>query len=54
MIPQRRWMREAGQTALTGLLCGLMVLPQAGFAAQGEPGAVRHRSCRRGRSGRLR
>ena len=30
-------MREAGQTALTGLLCGLMVVPQAGFAAQGEP-----------------
>ncbi len=32
-------MREAGQTALTGLLCGLMVVPQAAFAAQGEPGA---------------
>ncbi len=33
-------MREAGQTALTGLLCGLMVVPQAAFAAQGEPGAT--------------
>ena len=32
-------MREAGQTALTGLLCGLMVVPQAAFAAQGAPGA---------------
>ncbi len=34
-------MREAGQTAMTGLLCGLMVVPQAAFAAaaaQGEPG----------------
>ena len=42
MIPRRKWMREAGQTALTGLLCGLMVVPQAAFgaaAAQGEPGA---------------
>ena len=42
MIPRRKWMREAGRTALTGLLCGLMVVPQAAFgaaAAQGEPGA---------------
>ena len=30
------WMREAGQTALTGLLCGLMVVPQSAFA-QGPP-----------------
>src|SRR5215469_11302531 len=38
MMPRRRWMREAGQTALTGLLCGLMVVPQAAFAAgQGTP-----------------
>ena len=42
MIPRRKWMREAGRTALTGLLCGLMAVPQAAFgaaAAQGEPGA---------------
>jgi uncharacterized protein (DUF1800 family) len=31
--PRRTWVREAGQTALTGLLCGLMVVPQAAFAA---------------------
>ena len=41
MIPRRRWMHEAGQTALTGLLCGLMVVPQSAFAAatSGAPGA---------------
>jgi uncharacterized protein (DUF1800 family) len=41
MMPRRRWMREAGQTVLTGLLCGLMVFPQAGFAAAAPsaPGA---------------
>ncbi len=33
MMPRRRWMREAGQTALTGLLCGLMAVPQAAFGA---------------------
>ncbi|HEV2576619.1 MAG TPA: DUF1800 family protein [Acidobacteriaceae bacterium] len=33
MMPRRRWMREAGQTALTGLLCGLMAVPQTAFAA---------------------
>ncbi|HEY1730920.1 MAG TPA: DUF1800 family protein, partial [Terriglobales bacterium] len=31
--PQRTWVRETGQTALTGLLCGFMVIPQAAFAA---------------------
>src|SRR5580704_8841777 len=38
---RRRWMREAGQTVMTGLLCGLMAVPQAAFAAaaQGEPAA---------------
>ena len=39
MMPRRRWMREAGQTALTGLLCGLMVFPQAAFA-QSSPTAA--------------
>ena len=42
MMPRRKWMREAGQTALTGLLCGLMVVPQGAFAAaaaQGGSGA---------------
>src|SRR5579875_1291719 len=33
MTPRHRWMREAGRTALTGLLCGLMSVPQAAFAA---------------------
>ena len=31
--PRRTWVRETGQTALAGLLCGLMVVPQAAFAA---------------------
>ena len=38
MMPRRKWMREAGQTALTGLLCGLMVVPQAAYAAAAVPG----------------
>src|ERR1700761_6300329 len=37
---RRKWMREAGQTALTGLLCGLMVVPQAAFAAVGAQGGT--------------
>jgi uncharacterized protein (DUF1800 family) len=36
---RRRWVREAGQTAMTGLLCGLMAVPQAAFAAAAVPGA---------------
>lgn len=34
MVPRRRWMHEAGQTALSALLCGLMAVPQAAFAAE--------------------
>src|ERR1700742_259123 len=37
---RRKWMRKAGQTALTGLLCGLMVVPQAAFAAVGAQGGT--------------
>jgi uncharacterized protein (DUF1800 family) len=33
---RRTWARETGQTALSGLLCGLMVVPQAAFAAGGH------------------
>src|SRR5580658_589160 len=36
---RRKWMREAGQTAMTGLLCGLMAVPQAAFAAAATPSA---------------
>jgi uncharacterized protein (DUF1800 family) len=36
---RRKWMREAGQTAMTGLLCGLMAVPQAAFAATAAPSA---------------
>ncbi|HEY4011016.1 MAG TPA: DUF1800 domain-containing protein [Acidobacteriaceae bacterium] len=37
---QRGWIRGIAQTALTGLLCGLMTVPQAAFAA-GPPSAAR-------------
>src|ERR1700751_5668406 len=37
---RRRWMREAGQTVMTGLLCGLMVVPQSAFAAGATPSAA--------------
>src|ERR1700685_2310456 len=34
---RQRWTREAARTALTGVLCGLMAIPQAAFGATGAP-----------------
>ncbi len=36
---QRKWMREAARTALTGVLCGLMAVPQAAFGATAQAAA---------------